>query len=40
MAITFDRIFFLIWGRPFLESEIKYLFNGIYFLISLKVIFS
>ena len=32
MAITFDRIISLIWGRPFLESEIKYLFSSIYFL--------
>ena len=30
MVITFDWIIFLIWGRPFLESKIKYLFNGIY----------
>ena len=30
IAITFDRIIFLIWGKPFLESELKYLFNGIY----------
>ena len=36
MAITFNRIIFLIWGRPFLESEIKYLFNGIYFLYVIK----
>ena len=36
MAITFDRIIFLIWGRSFLESEIKYLFNGIYFFYIIK----
>ena len=36
MAITFDRIIFLIWGRPFLESEIKYLFNGIYIFYMIK----
>ena len=30
MAITFDRIIFLTWGKPFLESELKYLFIGIY----------
>ena len=28
MAITFDRIIFLIWGRPSLESAQKYLSNG------------
>ena len=36
MAITFDWIIFLIWGRPFLESEIKYLFNGIYIFYIIK----
>ena len=36
MAITFDIIIFLIWGRPLLESEIKYVFNGIYFFYIIK----
>ena len=36
IAITFDRIIFLIWGRPFLESEIKYFFNGIYIFYIIK----
>ena len=36
MAITFDRIIFLIWGRPYLESEIKYLLNGVYFFYNVK----
>ena len=36
MAITFDRIIFLIWGRPFLEFEIKYLSNGIYLFYIIK----
>ena len=36
MAINFDWIIFLIWGRPFLESEIKYLFNGIYIFYIIK----
>ena len=29
MAITFDGMVFLIWGRPSLESAEKYLSNGI-----------
>ena len=36
MAITFDRIIFLMWGRPFLESKIKCLFNGIYIFYIIK----
>ena len=36
MAITFDRIIFLIWDWPFLESKIKYLFNGIYIFYIIK----
>ena len=36
MAIIFDRTIFLICGRPFLESEIKYLFNGIYIFYIIK----
>ena len=29
MAVTFDGMIFLIRGRPFLESVLKYLSNGI-----------
>ena len=36
MAISFDRIIFLIWGRLFLEFEIKYLSNGIYLFYIIK----
>ena len=36
MTVAFDRIIFLTWSRPFLESEIKYLFNGIYLFYIIK----
>ena len=29
MAVTFDGMIFLIWGRPFLEPAFKYLSIGI-----------
>ena len=29
MAVTFDGMIVLIWGRPFLELAFKYLSNGI-----------
>ena len=29
MAVTFDGMIFLIWGRPLLEPAFKYLSNGI-----------